>query len=191
MTKVALPLDEAGMRALELVDMLADACERIEVAGSIRRRASTVGDVELVAVPRFEEVDEGDLWGTLVPRSALAARVDALIADGTLALHPDDPKRGLLYQKLWIVDPGVQLDLFTPPVPSFGLILLIRTGPADYSRQFVTDIKRARPPHHVAGGELHRGAHCWSVPCEAVPTPEEADVYAEVGRPFIDPWDRR
>ena len=72
---------------------------------------------------------------------------------------------------------------------TFGLIYLIRTGPADYSQRFVTDLRRRGL--HVADGELHRGGlGCGSYTCEVVPTPEEQDVYAAAGWPFVRPEHR-
>ena len=193
MTKTALPLEQASWIATSILGQLAPACERIEIAGSIRRRKPEVGDIELVAVPRIESTVEYDLWGNQVTttRSLLNARRDELLDEGTLAEHPDDPKRGPRYSKLWIPDAGVQLDLFTASADfSFGLILLLRTGPADYSQRFVTQIKQRRPAHHVAGGELHGGMQCWGTPCTVVPTPEERDVFRATGVPWVEPWDR-
>ena len=45
------PLDLAEVTAAVLVKLLAPACERIEVAGSVRRGRLDVGDIELLAVP--------------------------------------------------------------------------------------------------------------------------------------------
>jgi DNA polymerase/3'-5' exonuclease PolX len=117
----------------------------------------------------------------------LTERVDRCIADGILASHPTDPKRGERYSKLVEPETGLQVDLFSATAATFGLILLIRTGPADYSHRFVTAI-RGRPALHVAGGELHRGSlGCGAYACEVVPTPEEADVYAAADWPFREP----
>jgi hypothetical protein len=71
--------------------------------------------------------------------------------------------------------------------------LLIRTGPKDYSATFVQQIKHRG--WHVGGGfELHRGSLACKErlsPCEAVATPEERDVFRQVGLTFIAPGDRR
>lgn len=42
---------EALQVAEKLVDWLAPACDRIVIAGSIRRRCDLIGDIELVAIP--------------------------------------------------------------------------------------------------------------------------------------------
>lgn len=50
------PLAQARAVADLLVSYLAPACERIEIAGSIRREVPEVKDIELVAIPRWEEI---------------------------------------------------------------------------------------------------------------------------------------
>lgn len=46
-------LEQAQRLAQQLVVDLEPACERIEVAGSIRRQRSQVKDIELVVIPRW------------------------------------------------------------------------------------------------------------------------------------------
>lgn len=188
-TGTRLSLTQARAAAAELVMALHPACERIEVAGSIRRGKADVGDIELVAVPRLVSAPEG-LFGEM-RANLLTERVDHIIDTGSgfLANHPTDRKRGERYSKLWMALRGIQVDLFSAAWDTFGLILLIRTGPADYSQRFVTKL-RGRGLH-VAKGELHRGSlGCGAYVCEVVPTPYESDVYSAAGWDFVEPEDR-
>lgn len=170
----------AQLAAERLVEILIPATHRIEVAGSIRRGSVDVGDIELVAVPIIQTEPDGMFAS--VDRNRLTERVDALLLTGALASHPTDPKRGERYSKLVDPESGLQLDLFSATAESFGLVMLIRTGPAAYSHQFVTDLRRRIL--HAGKGQLHRG----SMGCgEFVPTPEEADVYAAAGWPYVRP----
>lgn len=170
-----------------LVQELNEACERIEIAGSLRRRRPDVGDIELVAVPDIHTVPDGMFGTRQVNR--LSERVDVLIEAGLLGSHPTDPKRGAKYSKVIHRPSGLQVDLFSASAETFGLIYLIRTGPGAYSQRFVTDIRRRAL--HVADGQLHRGSlGCGSYACEVIPTPAEADVYAAAGWPFVAPEDR-
>ena len=181
---VRVPLAGARSIALGILWRLSPSCERIEIAGSIRRGRPDVGDIEIVAVPKIETVPDGLFdWGLA---NRLTERVDALITDGLLANHPTDPKRGDRYSKLIEPTSGLQLDLFSATADTFGLIYLIRTGPADYSHRFVTDLRRR--DLHVAGGQLHRGSlGCGSYVCEVIPTPEETSVYRAAGWKFVRP----
>ncbi len=51
MSKTPIALSLARNLAERIVTTLSPACERIEIAGSIRRGSSTVGDLEIVAIP--------------------------------------------------------------------------------------------------------------------------------------------
>ena len=187
-TATRVPLAQAVPVANELMRALSPGCDRIAVAGSLRRRVADVGDIELVAVPRMRvETVPGLLEDEQREVDDLGLLVDRLLVRGTLAKHPTDPKRGPRYSKLLHTASGLQLDLFETTLASWGLTLLIRTGPAAYSQWLVTE------GHHVAGGELHvgrLGCASWS-PCEVMPTPEEADVYAALGLAVARPEDRR
>jgi len=184
---VRVAVDDARCAAESVATMLADAVERIVIAGSIRRDRPDVGDIELVAIPRFTDQPDGMFESRRVNR--LTETVDALTWAGALANHPDDPKRGERYSKLIHSASGLQVDLFSASADTFGLILLIRTGPAAYSRRFVTDLRRRGL--HVGGGELHRGGlGCGDYTCEMLPTPTEEDVYLAADWRYVEPADR-
>lgn len=186
-----VPLLDAHAHAWALARALAHACERIEVAGSIRRRSPDVGDIEIVAIPRRRtEVIPGLLEDDTREVDELQGAIETLLDVGMLAPHPTDPKRGERYTKLLHRPSGLQVDIFWARQETWGLILAIRTGPADWSRRLVT-IARARG-YHVAGGELHRGMLGCPVgrTCELAPVPEERDVLSLLGLPWQDPEER-
>ncbi|RYD50171.1 MAG: hypothetical protein EOP83_24365, partial [Verrucomicrobiaceae bacterium] len=54
-TKPRFPREAALVVAGELVHLLGPVCERIAIAGSLRRDKPEVGDVEILFVPRIEE----------------------------------------------------------------------------------------------------------------------------------------
>ena len=181
-----IPFAEARAVADELLTILRLGCERIEIAGSVRRGSPDVGDIELVAVPRMDQAARGFFETAEV--SVLDLLVDTLVIQGTLARLNASGER---YAKLRHVASGLQVDLFiVRPPAQWGVIYLIRTGPAAYSQALVTEARRRH--FHVAGGALHRGGlGCGIEPCEVIPTPEEADVYRALGMPFAAPQDRR
>jgi DNA polymerase/3'-5' exonuclease PolX len=189
-----VPYQEARAVADALVSALAPACHRIEIAGSVRRGDEDAGDVELVVLPkvRQETVPDGLFETREIAVDEVSEVLDWLIADGRLMVHPSDPKRGDRYAKLVHVPTGLQVDLFSVKPPAeFGVIHLIRTGPASYSHRFVTDV-RSRG-FHVAEGALHAGSMGFGCPksCRIVATPEERDVYTAVRWPWVNPEDRR
>ena len=53
MSKTQRPLPDAERIAAAIVADLAPFCARIQVAGSVRRHKAVVGDIEIVAIPRY------------------------------------------------------------------------------------------------------------------------------------------
>jgi DNA polymerase/3'-5' exonuclease PolX len=176
----------AEIYAEDVTALIADVCERVDVAGSIRRESETAGDIELVAAPKLETwvVPDGMFDTKEVTANLLLNRLDELVAGGELLDHPTDPKRGERYAKLLDPKSGMQVDLFMVlPPAEYGVIHLIRTGSARYSEWFVTECRRHG--YHVKDGALHKGGlGCVAQGCEAIPTPTESHVYAATGIRF-------
>jgi DNA polymerase/3'-5' exonuclease PolX len=168
-----------------MVRVFAPACERIEIAGSIRRCIPTVADVEIVCVPRARR----DLFGELVDEPTELDRVvDELIAQGRLELRLTAAGiacNGSRAKRLRAVRSGLPLDLFgVLPPASWGAILAIRTGPADFSQRLVTLCKH-RGLDQRDGRLVARGSG------RELATPEERDFFAACGVPYVEPWERR
>jgi DNA polymerase/3'-5' exonuclease PolX len=178
------PLAEMAALADEVVELLAPACDRVAVAGSIRRRVPAVRDLELVCSPTLVAY-RGGLWGDEpLVEDALALRTAALVADGTFAprrLGDRAAANGTRYRSLVYRD--TPLDLFSPDAETFALVLLIRTGPASFSRRLVTPRSKGGllPDFmRVKDGRLWSGDR-------AIPLATEADVFRALGMPVIPP----
>jgi DNA polymerase/3'-5' exonuclease PolX len=135
--------------ARRMVERLRPACLRLEIAGGVRRGKAEPHDIEIVAVPdptvlprpRLEFGKPPPVWHRTMIEKIVAEMAD----EGSAYIKGDGPK----YKKLWLSD-GIQLDLFlvTPPA-TWGVQMVIRTGPADFSHWCVT-----RKSH---GGALPNG----------------------------------
>lgn len=156
-------LAQATIIAERYRDQLAPHCERIEIAGSIRRGKPEVKDIELVAIPKPYEVG--------LFQSGIATVLDAL------------PKvRGELpcrYTQRMLPE-GIALDFFTATPATWGLIYAMRTGSADYSH-YVLAAGWVRRGFKSIGGQIHDAAG------RPVATPEEEDLFALCGVPFTEP----
>lgn len=174
---VRVSLADAATIAEEVVSVLSPACERIAIAGSIRRGKPDIGDIELVALSRYHDEPSGLFFEVGARVWDLDRAVDEYAGTGAVERLLGKDK----YTKLRHVASGLQVDLFTVKPPAqWGVIFLIRTGPAEYSQRFVTGI-RSRG-FHVRDGALHRGGlGCGAYVCPVIDTPEERDVYAAVG----------
>lgn len=186
--KSLLPLAQAQTIASMLVESFRPSCERIEIAGSIRRRRQSVGDIEIVAIPRWEERPAAGPIALFGPPAV--DRVN-LLAEAVRVRHdlrPGELTGGRIreirddgrYWKL-VHSSGVQVDLFVTTPERWGLILFIRTGPADFGHGALARWKRITQGGYSLEGVLHdaRG--------QAVPTPEEVDVFRVLGLDWIDP----
>lgn len=175
----------------ELLGLLGPFCERLEVAGSMRRQRPDVGDLELVAVPRMEPTR--DLFGQAVPgrdRDLLGEYLALMVAQHVLAIRPrSDGARGANGPRAkYLLYRGIPVDLFVclPPA-QWGYIFAVRTGPAAFSKLLVTQRSaRGLCPDglHFADGALRDAIG------QVIPTPEEADLFAALGIRYVEPSKR-
>lgn len=133
-----MTLAKAKSYAEHIVEWLRQHCERIQVAGSIRRQRPECSDVDIVAIPRT--ITSNDLLGNP--------------ANSQNLLHEELKKysrmRGIKWKageekpdgQNWIIPlPKCQLDVFIATPANWGSVLLCRTGPA---RSNVLLIERAK-----------------------------------------------
>lgn len=168
--------------AQHLVTALAPACERVEIAGSLRRGRATVHDVEIVAQPRLAR----DLFGAVDERAP--CELDQVLArlerEGRLARRKTSAgteRWGPKYKAAIAVRSGVPVDLFmVRPPAQWGAILAIRTGPAELSERLVTACKRR-------GLECRDGRLISTDGQHVLSTPDERSFFAFCGVPWIEP----
>ncbi len=132
--------EDAIIIAERIKSELAPYCERLEIAGSIRRKKPEVKDIEIVAIPKPYEIDMFE--------SNLAIAVNQW----------EKVKGNLQYGKCKytqrILPDGIKLDLFFAEPGNWGLIYAIRTGSADYSHRVLASgwVKRG---YYSKGGYIH------------------------------------
>lgn len=186
---------EAIAIAKAFVERIEDACERLVVAGSLRRRLARIGDIEIVATPKVERRADGLFADMPTDVDRLDARLLAMLDGDEVSKRPDRngiPRWGPSLK--YLTYRGARVDLFCPEADRFGWVLALRTGPAAFSRQLVVRKDRRTkdgrvgllPEHvHPADGWLTRG-----IARERIETPNEADVFDLFGLRHLDPWER-
>jgi DNA polymerase/3'-5' exonuclease PolX len=195
--------EDALPRAQMLLEQLRPVCEQVEIAGSLRRGKATVGDIEIVALPKFEEhviagqigLFGGGTAATTTRVNQLDGALDRLVAAGDL--HRDRPythQKGRWGEKMktfWVsLTTGegieyVQVDLFivTPPA-QWGPIFTIRTGPSDFGQALMQYINNRTLLKQDNGYLSYRGTG------EIVQTPTEESYFSVLGLAWIAPADR-
>ncbi len=173
---VRLPLARAEKLAFQIQAVLIPFCapDKCVIAGSIRRRLETCGDIDIVCEPRD--------WGG-ESHQALRARIKArttLIADGVQNL-------------IVSLSDGTQLDIFfTRPrhrelfddrPGNFGSLLLCRTGSVAHNIKLVERAKQLNLRWQPYEG-VYR-SH------ELIASETEAVIFTALNLPFIPPEERR
>lgn len=113
-----MKLEDAKAIADDVVAQLAPHCERIQIAGSIRRKRPTVNDIEIVMNPKPYFVG--------MFASGIATVIDKWpkIIGELPCLHT---------QRL--LPAGVRCDLFIATELNWGMILALRTGSKEFSHK--------------------------------------------------------
>jgi DNA polymerase/3'-5' exonuclease PolX len=187
-------LADAEAVAASFIAMLAGTYDRIEIAGSVRRRALTVGDLELVCVPTVEPLLDpfDNPYGQL---DLLDHRLGVLREAGTV-----EPRVSAMGRAIWgprtkyLRWGGWNIDLFAVDAARFGWILALRTGPAAFSRQLVVPVgsttKDGRPgllPRFLVPRD---GWLTYRASAERIPTLEEIHVWQLFQITPGEPWER-
>jgi DNA polymerase/3'-5' exonuclease PolX len=203
-TTTRISRSEAVAIAHELVDLLGPYCERLVVAGSLRRRAVSIGDIDVVAVPKVELLR--DMFGEDTPTGLdlLDAALDRLCGEQVVRQRRDRNNRPCWGPRLKRgIFRGVAVDICATEADHFGLLVLIRTGPSAYSHAFVTPRSQTailrdrdgkpvgkRPGLLPPGFEIRDGFRLYRAGA-LVPTPDERTLYDALGLPYLEPWERR
>ena len=116
------PWETAYPVALDICSRLRKACERIEVAGSLRRHKDTVGDIEILYIPVVrEEVPDGRMFPE--PVNQAEGAISHLISEGVLGLRLTVESRttyGPLNKLMVHVASAIPVDLLLPPGKTGG-----------------------------------------------------------------------
>jgi DNA polymerase/3'-5' exonuclease PolX len=131
----SLSLREARAIASEMVEALRPYCERVEVAGSIRRGKDRVNDIEIVAIPKTAvKQPESDLFGKAFGGPTTVRDPGFLMVVDSLAdvIVKGSPQTGRYVQ--FYTAEAIKVDLFLCRPENWGYIFLIRTGSAEFSK---------------------------------------------------------
>lgn len=194
-----LTLDQAIKAADFIKATLAPHCTRIEIAGSVRRgKLEGIKDIEIVCTPK-EAPDPSNLFGDTVRSFEFVKAVRSL---GTVVRKvPNTEEYGPAKTDLFngrqiqvIGRAGILLDLYIAPEDNFGLIYLIRTGPADGQKGFAARMlatmnkwgyKKVDNKKKPGGYRIHPKTG------EYIGFKTEAEVFQFLKMEYVEPRDRK
>jgi len=159
----AMKLQEAMTIAQTVKKVLTPYCDRIEIAGSIRRRKPIVHDIDIVLIEKPE--------AALIIPSILATI-------GTITLYGSKIKR-VLY-----VGADINIDIYTATPASWSILLLIRTGSKENNIRLAT-IAMTKGWKLKANGDGLFNKHG-----DRIAGDTEQSIYQVLGIPYQEPHDR-
>ena len=178
--------------AHEVCALLAPWCERVMVAGSLRRGRESVGDVEILYVPKLE-VRPLDMFATEQVNVTEAVLSRALVAD-VLAKRPNK-LGGFAWgaqNKLAVhVGSGMPVDLFATTEACWWNYLVCRTGPAESNMRIATAAIAKGWKWNPYSVGFSRGGDGEGDGYDVHAVHSEEEVFAFVGLPFLTPEERR
>lgn len=186
-----LPRENVLPVATRLYRILEPTCERIVIAGSLRRQKPDVGDIEIVAVPKLRLFP--DMFDELIPEktpSILEASLKSLVDVGVLEWDTKLKRNGPSYKRFIVPElDGMPFELFLCEEEEFGYQAMIRTGDADFTKAMMTERNH--------GGLKRSGIDCKGgvkTFCNGrwfpVHLRNEADLFSVWGLPVLPPNER-
>lgn len=157
-------LTEAKPIAVNLKVLLEPYCERIEIAGSIRRVKEIVKDIEIVLIPK----QANKLFNVLGMHLLKTTGSINYIKNG-------DKYKQFFYQ-------GIKVDMFIASQDNWGYIFAIRTGSAEYSHNVLANGWVKKGFKGIDGFLTRNG--------EIIPVREEIDLFKLIGVDYTPPKER-
>ena len=160
-----MELNKAKRIADKTVKQLRPHCNRIEIAGSIRREKPNVKDIEIVCISKSYDI-------------GLFESGIATVVNKWQKIKGELPCR---YTQRLLPD-NIVLDLFFATLENWGLILAIRTGSAGYSHKILAT-RWVQFGYKSEGGILKRNGIEY-------PIYEEKDLFKLLNLKWIEPKHR-
>lgn len=171
---MSLPLNTAERFAIKIKSELSPFCDRIEIAGSIRRRRPVVNDIDLVVLPKAGR--EAALRERCT-RNARRVQVDGSVTLIVYLPYPPAGPEGLQLD-IWIANQPTR-DLFGGTPTNFGSLLLMRTGSREHNIHLICVAEKLglkwNPYHGVFSGR------------QCVARETEEDIFRALGLAFVPP----
>lgn len=203
-TKQKYPRAGAIRAAKELCQSLSQWCERLAVAGSLRRRKSEVGDIEILYISKLERIEELRQADLLAPSTIkhlvladcqINAMAGFYLQDGAKVRR----EPFLIFQRKNIqgsitwgeknkyarhIATGIPVDFFRATEETWFNYLVCRTGGAE------TNVRIAAAAQ-AKGWKWHPyGSGFTDAEGTLIPVTSEQDVFRLAGLPYLEPWQR-
>jgi len=170
-----MELERAKAIAGNIKAVLESSCERIVIAGSIRRQKPDVGDIELLCIPKYiAGVDMLDAKiQTLIYFDLLGYRLNKL---GSKVYGPKN--------KLLVHPSGIGVDVFSTDELCWPVALVVRTGGEKTNKEIATRALER-------GMKFRAYGDGFDTPDGHMQCKSEQEVFQAVGLRYLSPEERR
>jgi len=121
-------ISQATAIAGDLLERLYPHCDKLAIAGSVRRGKPDVGDIEIVCQPKKIAVGQVDIFAGVGAEVVHPDFINTVYAFGQREIGAAVGR----YMRI-LLPQGIKLDLFMPQPDDFWRIMAIRTGSSEYS----------------------------------------------------------
>lgn len=177
-----MKLKTAQAIALEVIENLSPACERIVYAGSARREKPEIKDLEIVYISQMFTIPATFFDDISIPRTEklIVDLVARRFWDFDSTTRRNDPR----YRRLVHLATGATIELFRAQPENWGLILALRTGPAEFNHLLVDRMGGAMDVDMCM-----RAGYLWNRG-KRLDSPDEETFFAQIGVPCWPPEER-
>lgn len=175
-----MKLFNAKAIAERIKENLKPYCNKIEIAGSIRREKSDVKDIEIVCIPRtiLKETIIADLFGSKKVTEEIRHPefINYLLKQ---KIRKGKPLTGKYIK--FSTDENIEIDCFIADYKNWGWIYALRTGSADFSHGLAKKINSLG--YTMQKGYIYKTT-------KLIELQDEKAIFDLINLPFIAPKDR-
>jgi DNA polymerase/3'-5' exonuclease PolX len=170
-----MELTKAREIAEDLKHRLEPGCDRVKVAGSIRRQKSDPKDIELLAIPKYDGLV--DMLDREIQTLMLEGILDCRLSKRGHRVY--GPKNKLMLH----IPTGIGVDIFSTDEVCWPVALVVRTGGKKTNKRIATTAIRRDYRFHAYGSGF-------STPQGYIVCHSEREVFEVVDLPYLEPWER-
>jgi DNA polymerase (family 10) len=181
-----MKLEEAVAWAAKVVNVMTPFCERVEVAGSIRRKRPEVNDIDIVAMPTAKKGPRVSPFGPLAVYEP--AHVWKKLMPEALAKEPlklISLQAGQELMRFAFPNSGLQVDVYRARPETWGVLLLVRTGSKEHNVKLCSLARSKGLKLSAADGVVTQGGFG-----KVVASRTEEEIFQALGVAFVEPKDR-
>jgi DNA polymerase/3'-5' exonuclease PolX len=174
--------------AAEIVTWLRPVTERLIICGSLRRRLTQIGDVDVLFIPKMGEKPAADFFSGPEPVDLAAMHINELVGNHDLIRRQGSDGRetwGKSKKHAVHVASRIPVDLISVTAAEWFNRLVYLTGSAQSNTRIATAAQKKDWTWNPFGPGFTRGGLAGPLDVTT-----EREAFEHVGLPYLEPWER-